>query len=168
MIGANPSTFVLVAFAGLLYLSLWLAMKFSVGIPILHSDKMHISKDPSFQRGGIHDEASILRRQNAAPPLYLVAFILIPLAVAIYIATTRYQDGKHHGFDVIFSAIIGSISGYLGFRLYHLPIGKSAGRSWGPRGQDRAFGIKIGVLSYAEPMENERRTEDIEIGQTSL
>jgi membrane-associated phospholipid phosphatase len=165
---ANPSTFVLVAFAGLLYLSLWLAMKFSVGIPILYSDRMHISKDPPFEHGGIYDEASSLRRQNAAPPLYLVALILIPLAVAIYIATTRYQDGKHHGFDVVFSAIIGSVSGYLGFRLYHLPIGKSAGRSWGPRGRHRAFGIKIGVLSYAEPVENERRTEDIEIGHTSL
>lgn len=143
-------------------------MKFSVGIPILYSDKtLHIPKDPPFPRGGIHDEASSLRRQNAAPPLYLVALILVPFAVAVYIATTRYQDGKHHGFDVILSSIIGSISGYLGFRLYHLPIGQSAGRSWGPRARDRAFGVKIGVLSYAEPLENERRTEDIEIGHTT-
>lgn len=158
----------LVAFAGLVYLSLWLAMKFSVGIPILYSDRTaQVPKDASFQRGDIHDEASSLRRQNAAPPLYLVAIILVPFAVAIYIATTRYQDGKHHGFDVVFSSIIGSICGYLGFRLYHLPTGQGAGRSWGPRGRDRAFGIKIGVLSYAGAAEDERRTEDIEIGHAS-
>jgi membrane-associated phospholipid phosphatase len=159
----------LVAFAGLFYLSLWLAMKFSVGIPILYSDRMlHISKASSFQRGGIHDEASSLRRQNAAPPLHLLTLVLIPFAVAIYIATTRYQDGKHHGFDVIFSSIIGLISGYLGFRMYHLPIGQSAGRSWGPRSRDRAFGIRIGVLGYAGPVEDEMRREDIEIGNASL
>lgn len=159
----------LVAFAGLFYLSLWIAMKFSVGIPVLHSDRtLHTLKDASLQRGGIHDEASSLRRQNAAPPLYLLTLVLIPFAVAIYIATTRYQDGKHHGFDVIFSAIIGTISGYFGFRLYHLPLGQSAGRSWGPRGRDRAFGVKIGVLSYAEPVEDGTRREDIEIGNVSL
>lgn len=114
-----PSGHTCIAFAGLLYLSLWLAIKFSVGIG-LYSNRMHISKDPPFEHGGIHDEASSLRRQNAAPPLYLVALILIPLAVAIYIATTRYQDGKHRGFDVVFSAIIGSISGYAGCIIYQL------------------------------------------------
>lgn len=164
-----PSGHTCIAFAGLLYLSLWIAMKFSVGIPVLFSDNnLHVRKETSFSRRGINDEASSLRRQNAAPPLYLVVLVLIPFAVAIYIATTRYQDGKHHGFDVIFSAIIGSISGYLGFRFYHLPIGQSAGRSWGPRSQDRAFGIKIGVLGYAEPVEDGMRGEDIEIGNARL
>lgn len=144
-------------------------MKFSAGIPILYSDRTpHAAKTSSFQRRGIHDEASSLRRQNAAPPLYLIVIVLIPFAVAIYIATTRYQDGKHHGFDVILSSIIGSISGYLGFRLYHLPIGHSAGRSWGPRGRDRAFGIRIGSLSYAQPAEGERGREDLADIETEL
>jgi hypothetical protein len=127
-------------------LTLFLATKFSVGIPFLTSAPSR--RNNTHEHGVPFDETEGIRNQNAAAPLYLVALVLIPFGAAIYIASTRFSDGKHHGFDVIISSITGSICAYFAFRWYHLPITRGGGRSWAPRSADTAFGISVGHLSY--------------------
>lgn len=133
-----------------------------VRIPILYSKQpLQVSGNPIYRQDKAYDEASSLHRQSAAPPIYIIAFIFVPLAVAIHIATTRYQDGTRHGIDVVFSSIIGTIAAYFGFGLYHLPIGRGAGRSWSPRSRDRAFKLNFGELGYAGSIRVENRREEL-------
>jgi membrane-associated phospholipid phosphatase len=89
------------------------------------------------------------RNQSAAPPLYLLVTIAVPLLTSIYIASTRYSDFRHHGFDLLFGFFLGTVTAIYSFRLYHLPISQGAGWAWGPRSRDRAFWAGIGVGSYA-------------------
>jgi membrane-associated phospholipid phosphatase len=49
----------------------------------------------------------------------MLLFPYIPLGLAIFIAGTRYFDFRNHGFDVLAGAAIGSITAYVGFRIYH-------------------------------------------------
>lgn len=88
------------------------------------------------------------RRAAAAPPLYLLVIVLIPIGAAIYIASTRYTDGKHAGFDVLFGSLEGIICSWFAFRWYHLPIRRGAGWAWGPRHRNVAFGAGLGINSY--------------------
>jgi hypothetical protein len=89
-----------------------------------------------------------IRYQNAAPPVYTVVFVLIPIASAIYITSTRYTDFRHFGFDMLFGTLIGVVCAWFSFRLYHLPITRGAGWAWGPRSYQRAWGIGVGLGSY--------------------
>lgn len=121
------------------YLSLFLATKLSVAIPILPP----LSRDfQSLKR--VLDE----RNTAAAAPLYLLAIILIPIGAAVYIASTRFTDYKHTGFDVLFGSLEGIIAAWFAFRYYHLPIRRGAGWAWGPRRRNAAFGIGMGVGTY--------------------
>ena len=74
--------------------------------------------------------------------------MLIPFAGATYIASTRYADYKHAGFDVLFGSLEGILSAWFAFRFYHLPIRRGAGWAWGPRRRSAAFGIGTGVGTY--------------------
>lgn len=114
----------------------------------------------------------VLRSQAAAPPVYLLAIALVPLGVAIFITATRYTDYRHHGFDIIFGALIGFVAAYGSFRWYHAPIRKGAGWSWGPRSKDRAWAVGFGIQGYAGDdgsMSSEYglkdHDEDLEMGQ---
>lgn len=69
--------------------------------------------------------------------------------------------------------------------MYHLPVTRGAGWSWGPRNADRAWGVGVGVSSYAdvkgwdreerinnnnppkEPWPSSSRNDDIEAGMRS-
>ena len=67
--------------------------------------------------------------------------------------------------------------------MYHLPVTRGAGWSWGPRNADRAWGVGVGVSSYAdikrwgkeekmnnmakEPWPSSSRSDDIEAGMQS-
>lgn len=82
-------------------------MRKAVAIPFL-------GLQPAYSAASSHTGG--LRTRNAAPPVYLLAFPLIAIGSAIYIASTRYSDYWHHGFDVWISAILGSITAWLGFR----------------------------------------------------
>lgn len=106
-----------------------------------------------------HDDAEIAgRNQAAAPPLYLLAIAFVPTAVAIYIASTRYSDFRHHGFDILFGLFVGTVNAIFAFRFYHLPISRGAGWAWGPRSPTRAFWAGIGVGSYVKvDRDDERR-----------
>ena len=186
--------------AGLIYLSLFIASKFTVAIPFLPpaaysssmarfaafpsraekagnrnpagaaQDKIVPSpiEDSYLQPSG-HDDAMIaIRNQTASPPVYLLVFAIIPWFASIYIASTRYSDFRHHGFDILFGYLIGTISAVFAFRYYHLPISRGAGWSYGPRSRDRAFFAGIGIGSYALNKEkHESVVTDVERGVTA-
>lgn len=89
-----------------------------------------------------------IRYQSAAPPVYTLALVLTPVGTAIYVASTRFTDFRHFGFDLLFGSLIGITTAWFSFRWYHLPITRGAGWAWGPRSYQRAFGIGVGVGSY--------------------
>ncbi|KAH8647001.1 phosphatidic acid phosphatase type 2/haloperoxidase [Tricladium varicosporioides] len=135
-----PSGHCTIAFAGLVYLSLFLAAKLSVTIPFPMPTPLPTSNTIS--------SPSLIRNQAAAPPLFLLVIIIVPIGAAIYIASTRYSDHKHGGFDVLFSSLEGVLCAWFSFRFYHLSIRRGSGWSWAPRSKDRAFGIGSGVGNY--------------------
>lgn len=110
------------------------------------------------------------RKDAAAPPLYLLVVVLIPTCGAIYIASTRFTDYKHAGFDVLFGSLEGLIAAWFAFRLYHLPVRRGAGWAWGPRHRSAAFGIRTGVGSYGVSAHSEgksRRWNDVDQGSAA-
>jgi hypothetical protein len=168
--------------AGLLYLSLFLASKFAVTIPIILSQGApgssshsafpsrltQSSEYPKMQQTqpSLDDEilpettpsnpvaartraVASIRRQAAAPPLYLLAIILIPGFAAIFIASSRWFDFRHHGFDILSGSFIGIVAAISSFRYYHLPVSRGAGWAWGPRSTDKALWAGVGSYSYA-------------------
>lgn len=92
---------------------------------------------------------SAVRRQAAAPPIYLLCVAVIPFFASVYIAGSRWWDFRHHAFDIIFGYLIGTVSAFFAFRYYHLPISNGAGWAWGPRSRDKAFWAGVGSFSYA-------------------
>ena len=170
--------------AGLVYLSLFLASKFAVAPPFLdlwnqgqgasakafapagvrgaHRHQttestmgLTTSKDDA-DDGVVDRDPDIVeaRNQGAAPPVYLLLLTAIPTFAAIYIASTRWSDFRHHGFDIIVGFLIGTITAYFAFRCYHLPISRGAGRSWGPRRGKKSFWPGVSVGTYASSREN--------------
>ncbi|KAF1946143.1 acid phosphatase/Vanadium-dependent haloperoxidase [Clathrospora elynae] len=162
------------SWAGLLYLTLFLASKFSVAIPFLphrpyslnpaHTSAITPSnlkkqsslpfhkQDSALSSPSLNDDSIIpIRYQNAAPPVYTLVLILVPICAAIYITSTRFTDFRHFGFDLIFGSLIGMTCAWFSFRWYHLPINRGAGWAWGPRSYERAWGIGVGRGSYVGP-----------------
>ncbi|KAK4144652.1 PAP2 superfamily-domain-containing protein [Dichotomopilus funicola] len=92
---------------------------------------------------------SAVRRQAAAPPLYLLCIALVPFGASVFIAGSRWWDFRHHAFDILFGYLIGVVTAIFAFRYYHLPISSGAGWAWGPRSHDKAFWAGVGSFSYA-------------------
>ncbi|KAL2137085.1 hypothetical protein VTI74DRAFT_9691 [Chaetomium olivicolor] len=90
-----------------------------------------------------------VRRQAAAPPIYLLCLAVIPFGASVYIAGSRWWDFRHHAFDILFGYLIGTVTSIFAFRYYHLPISNGAGWAWGPRSHDKAFWAGVGSFSYA-------------------
>ncbi|KAI5781947.1 PAP2 superfamily-domain-containing protein [Geopyxis carbonaria] len=128
-----PSGHCTIAFAGLLYLTLFLSAKLSAVLPFLPSTP-----------AGTHTP----RTHAAAAPLHLLLLTLLPTGAATYIAGTRYADGKHHGFDVLISSIFGAACAWFAFRWYHLPVRRGEGWAWAPRSNGAAFGVGVGAGGY--------------------
>jgi hypothetical protein len=97
----------------------------------------------------------LFRLQSAAPPVYLLIPALIPICAAVYISSTRYTDFRHQGFDIIFGATMGFVLAWASFRMYHLPVRRGAGWSWGPRSVDNAWGVGVGASGYADVKQRE-------------
>ncbi|PGH01714.1 hypothetical protein GX51_05030 [Blastomyces parvus] len=90
-----------------------------------------------------------LRSQSAAPPTYLLALAAAPIVAATYIASSRWFDNRHFGFDILFGSLLGIFFAWLGFRWYHLPLSAGgAGWAWGARSPERAFFVGVGVDGY--------------------
>lgn len=144
------------AFAGLLYLSLFLAAKLAVGIPWLSpstSETRFRSKD--------RDDIPQQRNTAAAPPLPALIVVFLPIATALFITASRWFDNRHHGFDIISGSLIGIFFAWLGFRWYHLPVRRGAGWAWGARGSKRGFWIGVGEGGWGG---DEGRGRDVEQG----
>lgn len=131
---AFPSGHSSMSWAGLLYLSLWLCMRFTVTIPYLGH---YLPLKGRFEEDV--DVVGYRRERQAAPPLWMVAIVLTPIGTALFICTSRYADYHHAGVDIFAGCVIGIICGYLSFRLYHLPIRRGFGMAWGQRSERRAF-----------------------------
>ncbi|KAM5356257.1 hypothetical protein ACJ41O_002903 [Fusarium nematophilum] len=104
---------------------------------------------PFAEAGQQNAKIQSLRRQAAAPPVYLLVFTLLPFGVSIFIAGSRWYDMRHHGFDILFGYLMGVITSFYAFYYYHLPIRAGAGWAWGPRSDERAFWAGVGRLGYA-------------------
>ncbi|KAL4815770.1 PAP2 superfamily-domain-containing protein [Aspergillus spinulosporus] len=131
---AFPSGHSSFAWAGLLYLSLWLGGKFAVSVPVrsmmgARGDKE--ARESSYERAAA----------TAAPPLYLLVLVAGPVGGALYICATRYMDYMHAGWDILGGSAVGISFGLLGFFWYHAPAGRGyGGWAWGARGKSSAFG----------------------------
>ncbi|KUJ11521.1 uncharacterized protein LY89DRAFT_738954 [Mollisia scopiformis] len=124
-----PSGYATIAFAGLWYLSLFLCHRFGVeilpsssprniqNIPRLENDEQHEPLLPS--EAQLNDRASRPdSNQLEALPVYKLLLPYVPLGLAIFIAGTRYFDFRNHGFDVLAGAFVGSVTSYVGFKMY--------------------------------------------------
>ncbi|KAJ5186392.1 hypothetical protein N7449_011156 [Penicillium cf. viridicatum] len=134
-----PSGHASFSFAGLIYLTLWLCSKFSIAFP-------YLPRYPIENQNHVDDEASV-RKRGAAPPVYLMLIAFVPTATACFIATSRWFNYRHHGFDILFGSALGIFFAYIGFNMYHLPIRRGAGWAWGARSRRRAFLRGVGVPS---------------------
>ncbi|CZT01591.1 related to diacylglycerol pyrophosphate phosphatase [Rhynchosporium agropyri] len=185
---------------GLVYLSLFLASKLAITIPFLaagssatqmsafpsrattrimeqrtraEQDKPIPGDDLLEEPSGHDDKVIAARNQAAGPPVYLLVITVLPFFASIYIASTRYSDFRHHGFDIMFGYLIGTVTSIFAFRYYHLPINQGAGWSWGPRSRDRSFWAGVGVGNYVGSRERtpspeifERTNSDMEAGRS--
>ncbi|KAI3010480.1 hypothetical protein CBS147346_1693 [Aspergillus niger] len=161
---AFPSGHSSFSWAGLLYLSLWMGAKFAVSVPVrstaLSAAGRDKKTDSSFSR------ASAI----AAPPLYLLVLIAIPVGGALYICASRYMDYMHAGWDILGGSLIGIVFAILGFMWYHAPVGLAyGGWAWGSRQSDGAFGAGFGdglcAGSGSRNMEGSRDGyQDLELG----
>ncbi|OQN95380.1 hypothetical protein B0A48_18615 [Cryoendolithus antarcticus] len=158
-----PSGHCSFSWSGLLYLTFFICSKFAVVIPhlplisgallrsvpheLLPLHESNASARPSGETGS-NDSKLTLRDLAASPPNHLIVIAFIPVAVAIYICSTRFVDYYHFGFDIISGSLIGIISASSAFRWYHMPLGRGEGWAWGPRSKNCAFGIGVGVGSY--------------------
>ncbi len=115
------------------------------------NEHLSSSGDPALQEQLRQHRATVaaVRRQAAAPPLYLLVVVMLPFFTAVFIASSRWFDFRHHGFDILFGFLIGTITAFFAFRFYHLPISQGAGWAWGPRSPDKAFWAGVGSFSYA-------------------
>ena len=60
---------------------------------------------------------------------------------------------------------MGMLLAWGSFRWYHAPIRRGAGWSWGPRSEDKAFRVGLGVQGYAEESGWKRSDDDLDIEQ---
>ncbi|KAF9876627.1 PAP2 superfamily protein [Colletotrichum karsti] len=172
-----PSGHSSIAASGLVYLTFFLASKLGVTAPWAPrteglSDHSHsafpsrLGGDMDMPAGEAETQAeqgastrpvSSVRRQAAAPPIYLVVLTLVPFCVCIYICASRWFDFMHHGIDIFVAFAIGATTSYFGFRFYHLPIGRGAGWAWGPRSEDTAFWAGVGKQGYGHGLTKGRQ-----------
>ncbi|KAJ9606578.1 hypothetical protein H2200_008586 [Cladophialophora chaetospira] len=142
--------------AGLVYFSLWLCARFSLGIPYLD-----LSLEPTRQQNGKRNMTASARDKQAAPPVWQIALALTPIAAALFVCSSRYADFHHAGFDIISGAVIGTVFGWASFRTYHLPIRRSYGSlAWGQRNRRHAF---IRAMEGSEISDEERGGTNYEL-----
>ena len=153
------------SWSGLLYLSLWLAVKFNVTFPYAQPYRSHDFIPTQTSQESVlplqyHRQSSteaekegrtpFPRHASAAPPIYGIVLCLIPICVAIYISSTRWVDFKHHGFDIFSGSLLGIITAWLGSRFYHSSLTKGCAWTWGPRSREDAWMVRGGGFSSWE------------------
>ena len=161
------------------YLTLFLCSKFSITMPYLLPYTYETStrdtkgydhgpnnRDYESSKEDVDASAKStlvpLRKQAAAPPTYLFILPLITISIPTYVASSRFSDFRHHGFDILFGSLMGIFISYISFRMYHLPIRRGAGWSWGPRSVSRAWGVGVGTQGYTDRNELLTKKRDLE------
>ncbi|KAB8277108.1 PAP2 superfamily-domain-containing protein [Aspergillus minisclerotigenes] len=147
---AFPSGHSSFAWAGLLYLSLWLCAKFAIIPPF------HPTGPSALTRNGPPAYPPISR--PAAPPRYLLLIAAIPVGLALCICATR-------------ATIIGIFFACLSFRWYHTfsstrligPTEDGGGWAFPPGSRSHALWVAYGSRGYAEN-DNISGYEDLELG----
>ncbi|GBF67174.1 diacylglycerol pyrophosphate phosphatase [Trichophyton mentagrophytes] len=161
-----PSGHSSMSFAGLVYLTLWVCSKLFLAFPNIspnlftrnirassfHPHPPHQEGEDTCEAQSCPDEIP-LREQGAAPPTYLILIAAIPICTAMFIASSRWVDNRHFGFDIIFGAVLGTLFAWIGFSLYHLPLASGAGWAWGPRSRHFAFFAGVGFPTYGCAMD---------------
>jgi len=140
------------SWSGLLYLSLWLALKLNVTIPIIQP---YATKDEDDSRESdlpIHRDAHHPRTSSSAPPVFGIIIVIIPICVAIYISSTRWVDFKHHGLDILSGSLLGIGTAWFGFRMYHSSLTQGRTWTWSPRSREEAFAISSGRAGWEDRM----------------
>lgn len=148
------------SWSGLGYLALFLSAKLAITIPSLPivspastREAKHRTDDiemlPLHKQKSPEQQAVVpLYNLAAAPPNYGIIIVLIPLAAAAYITSTRYFEYWHGGIDVAGGALIGIVTAWFSFRWYHTPVRRGGGWAWGARSPERAFGVGVGTGGY--------------------
>ncbi|KAL8646194.1 MAG: hypothetical protein Q9210_006276 [Variospora velana] len=174
-----PSGHATYSWAGMLYLTLFFAGKFGVTFPYSSraSSNSASPSGPNLRNGGASQQTTTTPSDTtqtgggsskpAAPPLYLLLPLFIPLCVAVYITSTRFSDFRHHPFDIIFGSLMGTAFSFLAYRLYHQPIRRGGGGSWGPRSSRRAFGFGSVAERKRDDDVDDHRKGDVELGNLS-
>jgi membrane-associated phospholipid phosphatase len=163
------------SWAGMLYLTFFLCARFAIAIPRLRSHSTDPRASPrgsedhhllapngetrpsaeyeqekrESEDASSPDNSTLASRDSAAtPPNYLLIPAFVPIAIAVWVCSTRYVEFYHFGFDIISGSLIGILSAWFGYRWYHTPVRQ--GWAWGPRSPQRAFGIASGTDGYVE------------------
>ncbi|KAI4173659.1 MAG: hypothetical protein LQ343_002834 [Gyalolechia ehrenbergii] len=173
-----PSGHATYAWAGMGYLALFFASKFGVTVPWMPYRRGESSShSPTLGRNGARDDTrhtngtssripapatATETEKPAAPPLPLFLLLLIPICTAIYISSTRFSDFRHHGFDIIFGGLMGAALSFFSFRLYHRPVVRGGGGSWGSRSNGRAFGFAGFGSGIGKEDRERKRNDDVE------
>jgi hypothetical protein len=122
-----------VSFSGLTYLAIFLA-EFVFALPVPGLSKPPVSapmvdnglgsvRSNSYtsSRPVITGAETSQERGTPLPKFPIMGAILIcgvPVMLAMYIATTRFSDFRHHGTDILCGSILGILSAFLGWRWY--------------------------------------------------
>jgi hypothetical protein len=137
---------VTVAFAGLWYLSFWLCSRFQIIPPSSQVLQQQQQQGPSnaageaLLNGGSEPHPTpAIPHQSSAPSLLFLFLPYIPLGLAIFIAGTRYFDFRNHGVDVLAGALVGSVTAWFGFRLYHPSSSTPGTHPFPPRTESKSW-----------------------------
>ncbi|KAF8542730.1 phosphatidic acid phosphatase type 2/haloperoxidase [Trichophaea hybrida] len=119
-----PSGHCSMSFAGLTYLAIFLS-EFVFALPLAHlstksSTSIPISA-PIVDTEDHTDAAHVEKSETPLPRFPIMVIILIcgiPLMLAMYIASTRFSDYRHHTFDILAGSALGIFAGVVGWRWY--------------------------------------------------
>ncbi|KAH7412859.1 phosphatidic acid phosphatase type 2/haloperoxidase [Cadophora sp. MPI-SDFR-AT-0126] len=121
-----PSGHSSVDFAGLTYLSLFLALRLSILNPCHHTYT------------GTQD-LPIAQTTRKSKPLFRLLIVFLPLAIAISVSVTRVLDNRHHPSDVLAGSLLGIGSAWNAYWSVLLPYSR--------RGEVRQQqGVVLGVV----------------------
>jgi hypothetical protein len=150
-----------VSFAGLTYLAIFLA-EFVFALPLPHLASQDPVSAPIVgngtgqpRRSSYASAAPVVgggenpqERGTPLPKFPIMGAILIcgvPVMVAMYIATTRFSDFRHHGTDILCGSILGILSAFLGWRWYGAwtTCAQGDGRVYRYPPRDRVTGYQV-------------------------
>lgn len=163
------------SFSGLLYLSLWLAVKFNVSFPAFQtSNTVATIRRRALSTSGSNAYPLPYVTNTAAPPIIGIIAVIVPILAACFIASTRYIEYKHDGFDVLAGCLVGAFTAWIAHRLYHSSLSNGQSWVWPSRAlssalltrQDPEMGVLAGgtIVGYESIHGHHHSTNDAALG----